>query len=274
MTGGVPNVLPRDAKPGHSGRSLVRQKRWLGEPESAGSNPAVLTHRKENRSLGPDLSRKQCGRREVWLHLVGVRVLFPPLVWKLNRARREPGRYPVRAPRGAWCASHPASAVSFGVEFVIARVGGRYWLAARVRKTRPFRRWGFNSLPTHRDTKTTLPSLQTRTDHEPRQSCANQAAVRTSAPRGSRTAGVACRRASASGEDRIDCVRRIPVWSPCASGSTPLPGLVAIERGANGRVPPREVMVFMRRRRVVKNGGPAPPQFVRPRRRARRFLRA
>ncbi len=43
MTGDVPNVLPRDGKPGLSGRSLARQKRWLGEPESAGSNPAVLT---------------------------------------------------------------------------------------------------------------------------------------------------------------------------------------------------------------------------------------
>jgi hypothetical protein len=70
---------------------------------------------RENRSAGPDLSRKQSGRREV----PGVRVLFPPpSSWKLNRARREPGRYPVRAPSWAWCATHPASAPSLGVEFV------------------------------------------------------------------------------------------------------------------------------------------------------------
>jgi hypothetical protein len=57
--------------------------------------------------------------------------------WKLNRARREPGCYPVRAPSPAWCASHPASA-RWASSLSRQWVGGRYWLAAPGCKPEPF----------------------------------------------------------------------------------------------------------------------------------------
>jgi len=107
------------------------------------SSDRVGSLRRENRSPGPDLSRKQSGRREV----PGVQVLFPPL-FVMEAESREARAWPLprACPPWAWCATHPASA-PVGFEFVNHRVGGSYWLAARVRKTRSFATLGVRFPP-------------------------------------------------------------------------------------------------------------------------------
>ena len=125
--------------------------------------PRVDSIRRENRSAGPDLSRKQSGRRRgAW----GASPLPSSLVMEAESREARAWPLPRACSPWAWCATHPASALTLSVEFVNSPTGSEAatgWLRVSV-KHDPSRRWGFDSLPTHKirsvSTPTTTPGYE------------------------------------------------------------------------------------------------------------------